>query len=272
MDPQLLNEAIQDQRKKGKHVAAILPVHLYGMPAQMDPILQIARKYDIPVIEDAAESLGSTYKGRKTGSMSEIGIYSFNGNKIITTGGGGALVSNNKKWVDKARFLATQARDEAPHYQHSTIGYNYRLSNVLAGIGRGQMEVIDQRIQQRQSNFERYRTYFQKWNDKGFQIEFQEGLEDMTSNRWLTTILIDPKKNKGLDHDKVRLALQEDIIEARPLWKPMHLQPVFEGAPFYGSGVCDRLFDIGLCLPSGSNLSDQDFERIFKKLDRVYKG
>jgi dTDP-4-amino-4,6-dideoxygalactose transaminase len=269
MDPQVLHDAIKDQKNKGKHIAAIMPVHLYGMPAQMDPIIQLAQKYDIPLIEDAAESLGSTYQGKKTGSLGEIGIYSFNGNKIITTSGGGALVSDNKKWVEKARFLATQARDEAPHYQHSTIGYNYRLSNVLAGIGRGQMQVLDERIQQRRAVHQRYRDYFQQWNDKGFNIQFQEGLNDMSSNRWLTTILIDPEENKGLTRDKIRLALAEDNIEARPLWKPMHLQPVFEGLPFYGSGVCERLFNIGLCLPSGSNMTEEEMGRIFKGLDGV---
>jgi dTDP-4-amino-4,6-dideoxygalactose transaminase len=178
-------------------------------------------------------------------------------------------VSDNKKWVEKARFLATQARDEAPHYQHSTIGYNYRLSNVLAGIGRGQMQVLDERIQQRRAVHQRYRDYFQQWNDKGFNIQFQEGLNDMSSNRWLTTILVDPEENKGLTRDKIRLALAEDNIEARPLWKPMHLQPVFEGLPFYGSGVCERLFNIGLCLPSGSNMTEEEMGRIFKGLDGV---
>lgn len=250
----------------------ILPVHLYGMPANMDAIMAVAKKYNLPVLEDAAESLGSTYRGKKTGSIGKMGVYSFNGNKIITTSGGGALVSNDKEIIDRARFLATQARDDAPHYQHSTIGYNYRLSNVLAGIGRGQMQVLDQRIAQRRANFERYRHYFSKWNEKGYHIEFQEEREGSFSNRWLTCILIDPEKNNGLTRETIRLALAEENIEARPLWKPMHLQPVFAGYPFFGDGTSERLFDIGLCLPSGSNLTGEDFERIFSKLDSIFKS
>lgn len=249
----------------------ILPVHLYGMPANMDAIMAVANKYKLPVLEDAAESLGSTYLGKKTGSIGKLGVYSFNGNKIITTSGGGALVSREKELIDRARFLSTQARDEAPHYQHSTVGYNYRLSNVLAGIGRGQMQVLDERIAQRRANFDRYRQYFTKLNEKGYHIEFQEEQEGTFSNRWLTCILVDPEKNKGLTRETIRLALAEENIEARPLWKPMHLQPVFEGYHFFGDGTAERLFDIGLCLPSGSNLIDGDFNRIFSKLDSIVK-
>lgn len=247
----------------------ILPVHLYGMPANMEAILEIGRKYNLPVIEDAAESLGSTYKGQKTGSLGQMGIYSFNGNKIITTSGGGALVSNDEAKIQQARKLATQARDPAPHYQHSQIGYNYRLSNVLAGIGRGQMQVLPERIEQRRANFERYRNYFERWNARGFDIRFQEEPEGSFSNRWLTAILVDPEKNKGVSREDIRLALEAENIEARPLWKPMHLQPVFEDYPFFGDGTAERLFDIGLCLPSGSNLTGEDFERIFSTLDKV---
>lgn len=269
MDPELLEEAIRDQKKKGKRIGAIMPVHLYGMPAKMDEIMAIAKKHGIAVVEDAAESLGSSYKEKKTGSIGDIGIYSFNGNKIITTGGGGAMVSNNKDWVDKARFLATQARDPEPHYQHSVIGYNYRLSNVLAGIGRGQMQVLDKRIAQRRENFRRYYDYFQSWNEKGFDIRFQQEQDAIFSNRWLTAILIDPLENNGLDRETLRLALLEENIEARPLWKPMHLQPVFEGAAFYGPGHCEQMFEHGLCLPSGSDLTERDFERIFGVVEGV---
>lgn len=249
---------------------AIIPVHLYGMPANMDAIMAIANKHNIPVIEDAAESLGSKYKDKFTGTFGKMGIYSFNGNKIITTSGGGALVSEDAALIQKARFLATQARDEAPHYQHSHVGYNYRLSNVLAGIGRGQMQVLDDRIAQRRSNFERYQNYFAEVNKRGFNIRFQNEPNGSFSNRWLSCILVDPSSNKGITREDIRLAMEEENIESRPLWKPMHLQPVFEKYPFVGSGVSERLFDIGLCLPSGSNLTDKDFERIFSCLDKVF--
>ena len=262
-------------------IKAIIPVHLYGNPAKMDEIQAIAHKYGIPVIEDAAESLGSLYKNKKTGTMGEMGVYSFNGNKIITTSGGGALVSPKKEYIDRARFLATQARDQAPHYQHSVIGYNYRLSNVLAGIGRGQMAVLDERIAQRRANCERYRQFFETQNQKGYHIVFQEEMADCFSNRWLTTILVDPEKNKGITREDIRLKMAEENIEARPLWKPMHLQPVFETAPYYTkAGLCptstaensisDRLFEQGLCLPSGSNLTEEDWQRIEAVLRRIF--
>lgn len=248
--------------------AAIMPVHLYGSPANMEAIMAIAEKYNLVVIEDAAESLGSTIRGKFTGTFGDMGVYSFNGNKIITTSGGGALVSNNEEQIKKARFLATQARDNAPHYQHSNVGYNYRMSNVLAGIGRGQMEVLDERVAQRRKNFERYVQYFESWKKLGFNIEFQGERDGDKSNRWLTAILIDPEKNKGLTREDVRLAMEQENIECRPLWKPMHLQPIFEAYPYVGSGVCEKLFDIGLCLPSGSSLTDADFNRIFSTLDK----
>jgi dTDP-4-amino-4,6-dideoxygalactose transaminase len=247
-----------------------MPVHLYGMPAQMDAIMAIAQEYNIPLIEDAAESLGSTYKEKFTGSIGKMGVYSFNGNKIITTSGGGALASNYKDLIDQARFLATQARDEAPHYQHSRIGYNYRLSNVLAGIGRGQMAVLDERIAQRRANFARYQNYFAAKNAAGYHILFQEENAHSFSNRWLSAILVDPALNKGLNREKIRLALGEEDIEARPLWKPMHLQPVFADCRYYGSNISETLFNQGLCLPSGSNLTDQDFDRIFAALDQLF--
>ncbi len=195
---------------------------------------------------------------------------SFNGNKIITTSGGGALLSNDEGAIQKARFLATQARDAAPHYQHSHIGYNYRLSNVLAGIGRGQMEVLNDRVQARRANFNRYKEYFASVNSRGYKIEFQEELEGYFSNRWLTCILVDPELNKGISRESIRLALERENIEARPLWKPMHMQPIFKGSPFFGGKVAEKLFEIGLCLPSGSNLTDQDFDRIFNSLDSVF--
>ncbi len=264
-------DALESALQKEKQVKAIVPVHLYGMPARMREIRALADQYGVPIIEDAAEALGSSYFGTPCGNLGDLNTLSFNGNKIITTSGGGALLGNDEALIQKARFLATQARDPAPHYQHSEVGFNYRLSNVLAGIGRGQMEVLPTRIAQRRTNFERYRNYFGQWNDQGFDIRFQEEQEGMFSNRWLTCILVDPARNKGLDREAIRLALEKDNIEARPLWKPMHLQPVFEGTTFYGSGVCEELFEQGLCLPSGSNLTDTDFTRIFSKLDSIFQ-
>jgi dTDP-4-amino-4,6-dideoxygalactose transaminase len=253
MDPQLLEEAIIDRIKKGKRPKAIILVHLYGMPAKIKEIVAISKKYEIPIIEDAAEALGSTYQGKKLGTFGDIGIYSFNGNKIITTSGGGALVSQNEAWVKKARFLATQAKDAAPHYQHSEIGYNYRLSNISAGIGRGQLMVIDERVKQRRANFEYYKS-----NLIGEGISFQPELEGAFSNRWLTTILIDPSKCQGVTSEAIQIALEKENIESRPLWKPMHLQPIFKSAPAYSNGTSESLFRVGLCLASGSNLSAAD--------------
>jgi len=271
MSPEYLEEAIRDQLAKGKKPKAIVPVHLYGMPAQMDRILTVAGKYAIPVIEDAAEAIGSRINGKACGSFGKFGILSFNGNKLITTSGGGALLSEEGDYIQQARFLSTQARDEAAHYEHSHIGYNYRMSNVLAGIGRGQMLVLNERVAARRRNFERYLAYFTIKNQHGFKIEFQPEPESYFSNRWLTTILIDPSKNSGINRETIRLALEKDNIESRPLWKPMHLQPVFKDCPFYGDGVSSQLFDNGLCLPSGSNLTDADFERIFAVLDQVFR-
>jgi len=267
MNPEALREAIKDCLAKGKKPKAIMPVHLYGMPAKMDEINNIAAEYDIPVVEDAAEALGSTYKGKACGSLGKISILSFNGNKIITTSGGGALVSAHSEYVTKARFLSTQARDNAPHYQHSQIGYNYRMSNVLAGIGRGQMEVLDERVSQRRKNNIRYRDYFNRIAG----IQFQnEPNDDYFSNYWLSAILVNPDETGGITREDIRLSLEAENIEARPLWKPMHMQPVFEGCLFYGDGTSARLFDQGLCLPSGSNLSMNDFERVFAVLERLF--
>jgi dTDP-4-amino-4,6-dideoxygalactose transaminase len=266
MSPLLLEQAIIDRIEKGKKPKAIIAVHLYGMPAKIVEISDIATRYGIPLVEDAAEALGSRYNGKACGTFGDIGILSFNGNKIITTSGGGALVSDNNDYVKQARFLATQARDLAPHYQHSQIGYNYRMSNVLAGIGRGQLEVIDVRVAARRSNFEFY--YNNLNNFKG--ISFLNEIQPAFSNRWLTTILVDPNTNGGISREIIRHALDSDNIETRPLWKPMHLQPIFKNCPSYINGVSEKLFHLGLCLPSGSNLSDQDLNRILIEIRKVF--
>lgn len=260
MDPELLEKAIKDKRQKGKgkSIKAIIGVNLYGMPAKWDEILEIANKYDIPVIEDAAESLGSRYKGKMCGSMGKFGILSFNGNKIITTSGGGALLSDDEALIRRARFLSTQARDKAPHYQHSAIGYNYRMSNVVAGIGRGQIEVIDERVRQRRAINSWYREILKDIPG----IEFHtEPSKEYFSNYWLTCIVIDPHKT-GKTREELQAAFEKENIESRPLWKPMHLQPVFASCPAYLNGTSEALFNKGLCLPSGSNLTDEDRERV----------
>lgn len=271
MDPGFLEEAIRERLRKGHKPKAIIPVHLYGMPARMLEILDIARSYGIPIIEDAAEALGSSIQGKMCGTWGTMGILSFNGNKIITTSGGGALVSDDEALVKKARFLATQARDQAPHYQHSHIGYNYRMSNIVAGIGRGQMMVLPERIQARRANFERYKQFFNEMNNKGYWVEMLAEPPGYFSNRWLTTIIVDPRKNNGVSREMIRLAFEKENIESRPLWKPMHLQPVFSHCPFYGEGLSETLFQNGLCLPSGSNLTEADFERIFNVLSSIFK-
>jgi dTDP-4-amino-4,6-dideoxygalactose transaminase len=262
MDPDLLRQAIQERTAKGKKPKAIIVVHLYGMPAKMKEIEAIAQEYGIPVVEDAAEALGASLEGRAMGTFGTMAILSFNGNKIITTSGGGALVSKDDDLVKKARFLATQARDAAPHYQHSQIGYNYRMSNVCAAIGRGQMTVLADRVAQRRSNFEFYKNAFKDIPE----ISFLEEPEGYYSNRWLTTILVKGKVSR----EDIRLALEEDNIESRPLWKPMHLQPVFVGAPAYTNGVSEELFEKGLCLPSGSNLTQGDLERVAAKVKSLF--
>ncbi len=259
MSPELLEKAIKDRMKKGKKPKAIILVHLYGMPAKIEEIISIANKYDIPVIEDAAEALGSKFRGKALGTFGKFGVLSFNGNKIITTSGGGALVSESKELIEKTRFLATQARDNAPHYQHSHIGFNYRMSNILAGIGRGQMEVIDKRVKQRRENNKFYRKLLKDVKGISFLVEPNK---DFFSNFWLTTILIDNKIIKDIDREKLRLMFEKENIETRPLWKPMHLQPVFKDCPAYINGFSESLFKMGLCLPSGSNLSVDQRERI----------
>jgi dTDP-4-amino-4,6-dideoxygalactose transaminase len=268
MSPELLENAIRDRLSKGKKPKAIIPVHLYGMPAAIGEIMEIADHYEIPVIEDAAEALGSRYEGKPVGTFGKMGILSFNGNKIITTSGGGALISNDKDLIVKARFLATQAREIAPHYQHSQIGYNYRMSNVLAGIGRGQMEVIDERVRRRRDIFFFYRQHLGKYDGVKF---LEEPDESFFSNHWLTTILIDPSKTI-ITRGDLQKELEKENIETRPLWKPMHLQPVFSSCPAYLNGTSEELFNKGTCLPSGSNMSEADRERVLRVLTKCFKG
>ncbi|WP_149696474.1 DegT/DnrJ/EryC1/StrS aminotransferase family protein [Chitinophaga sp. CF418] len=265
MDPALLEEAIKDRIANGKKPKAIIPVHLYGMPVKMDEILAIAAAYDIPVVEDAAEALGASFQGKACGTFGRLGILSFNGNKIITTSGGGALTGDDEELIKKARFLSTQAKDAAPHYQHSQIGYNYRMSNVCAGIGRGQMEVLSERVAQRRANHEYYLNQLSDFPGITFVME----PEGFYSNRWLTTILVNPAESNGVTREELRIALEKENIESRPLWKPMHLQPVFETAPAYTNGTSERLFDQGLCLPSGSNLTQNDLNRVINVFNEV---
>ncbi|MBW6499531.1 MAG: aminotransferase class I/II-fold pyridoxal phosphate-dependent enzyme [Bacteroidales bacterium] len=267
MSPTALETALKKLTAKGQKPKAIIPVHLYGMPAMMPGIMAIAEKYDVPIVEDAAEALGSEISGRRCGAFGKFGILSFNGNKIITTSGGGALLSDDEALIQKARFLATQARDPAPHYQHSHIGYNYRMSNVLAGIGRGQMQVLPQRIQQRRANYD---FYTQLLGDVPG-ISFLPEPQGFFSNRWLTTILVDTNKTGGITREDIRLALEAQNIESRPLWKPMHLQPVFQHHPYYGGKEAEKLFDNGLCLPSGSNMTDEDRLRVAEVLLKMFE-
>lgn len=266
MCPDLLREAIIDRIAKGRKPKAIIPVHLYGMPAQMDKIMAIANEFEIPVIEDAAEALGSSINGKAMGTFGLMGILSFNGNKIITTSGGGALISDQDDYIKQARFLATQARDKAHHYEHSVIGYNYRMSNVSAGIGRGQMEVLQDRVDKRRSNFEFYKKELTAFEG----ISVLEEPEGYFSNRWLSTIHVNPAKTNGINKKSLYNILLEDNIESRPLWKPMHMQPVFANSPFYSNGVSEELFRNGLCLPSGSNLAEEDLQRVIKGISRVF--
>ncbi|MBB6370352.1 DegT/DnrJ/EryC1/StrS family aminotransferase [Chryseobacterium shigense] len=266
MCPAALKEAIEDRISKGKKPKAIIVVNLYGMPAKMDEILTVADNYGIPLIEDAAESLGSRYKGKSCGTFGRFGILSFNGNKIITTSGGGALVCHSQEDKDKAVFLSTQARDKAPHYQHSQIGYNYRMSNISAGIGRGQMEVLEERVEGRRNV---HRFYDELCRNLDGVTLFSEPSSDFYSNHWLSVITIDETKSSITPED-LRLEFLKDDIESRPIWKPMHLQPIFKDAPYYGRKVAEELFGNSLCLPSGSNLSDDEKERIAKVMIDVF--
>ena len=266
INPDALETAIKSEKAKGKNVKAVIAVHLYGMPAQMREIQEICQLHDIPLIEDAAEALGASYQGKKMGNFGLLNVLSFNGNKIITTSGGGALLSDNEAFIKKARFLATQARDNAPHYQHSEIGYNYRLSNICAGIGRGQMEVIDERVAQRRANF----AFYERELSSIEGITFQPEAEGSFSNRWLSCMVVNPKLTGGITRENMRLALASENIEARPLWKPMHLQPIFQDAPYYGKSISERLFENGLCLPSGSNLTQEELGRVTTGIKKCF--
>lgn len=268
MCPKALREAIEDRiGQTEKKPKAIIPVHLYGMPAKMEEIEAIADEYDIPVVEDAAEAIGSEYKGKKCGTFGNYGALSFNGNKMISTSGGGALVCPGEEEAKRVMFFATQARDNAPHYQHSHIGYNYRLSNICAGIGRGQMLVLEDHIAKRRRN---HRIYMELLSSvKGVTV-MDNPSKDFNSNFWLTCIIVAPEE-AGFTREDIRLALEADNIESRPLWKPMHLQPVFAGCPFYGNGVSEKLFDNGLCLPSGSSLKKEDLERVCHVIESLTK-
>lgn len=265
MNPELLQEALQKRAYFGKLPKAVILVHLYGQSADIEPILQVCDQYNIPLIEDAAEALGATYKGLCPGTFGRIGIYSFNGNKIITTSGGGMLVSDDDQLVMKAKFLATQARDPAPHYQHSEIGYNYRLSNVLAGIGRGQLQVLNERVAARRRNFEIYQSALGDLPG----IEFMPEANFGHSTRWLTALTV-ATEAFGADREYIRLQLAKEQIEARPVWKPLHLQPVFSECECIGGEVGEDLFMRGLCLPSGSNLTDEDLERVISVIKAIY--
>ena len=267
MDPARLAEALADRAKKGRLPRAVILVHLYGQSADLDAIAALCAQHGVTLIEDAAEALGANYKGIAPGTRGRMGIYSFNGNKIITTSGGGMLVSAEAALIEKARFLATQARDPAPHYQHSEVGYNYRLSNVLAAIGRGQLRVLAERVNARRANCDAYQEAFADLPGVEFMPEASWG----RSSRWLTCILLDPKKS-GVDREAVRLALAAENIEARPVWKPMHLQPVFAGCECFGGAVAEDLFARGLCLPSGSNLSAHDRDRVVAVVRRCLHG
>ena len=260
MDPVLLEEALKDRlRKTGRLPKAVIPVHLYGMPGRMDELLEVAGRYGVPVLEDAAEALGSSYKGRMCGTFGEFGALSFNGNKVITTSGGGALVCRTAEEAKRAKFYATQAREAAPHYQHEKIGYNYRMSNICAGIGRGQMLVLDEHVRRRRENHARYVELLK--GIPGVEVKSQPDGEGFASNYWLTCVTVEPGE-AGFTREDLRLALEGENIESRPLWKPMHLQPVFREAPFYGNGTSERLFEKGLCLPSGPTLREEDLERV----------
>lgn len=268
MSPVALEKAFEDAKASGKLPKAVIVVHLFGQSAKMDEIMDVCDKYGVLVVEDSAESLGTTYKGKQTGSFGKFGIFSFNGNKIITTSGGGMLVSNDEVAIQKARFLSTQARDPAVHYEHSHIGYNYRMSNIVAGVGRAQLEVLNNRVQARRDIFTRYKTALGELPGITFMPEF----EDAVPNRWLSTLLIDEKVT-GVTYLDVIEALAAQNIEARPVWKPLHRQPVFAGSKYYTHGdtdsISDKLFSQGLCLPSGSSMTVEDQERVIATVKEV---
>ncbi|MBF7090634.1 aminotransferase class I/II-fold pyridoxal phosphate-dependent enzyme [Flavobacterium sp. ALJ2] len=265
--PRFLEVAIKDRIAKGKKPKAIITVHLYGMPYKIDEIHAIANRYEIPVIEDSAEALGSSYKGKKCGTFGDFGVLSFNGNKIITTSSGGGLITKFDKLKEKAIFYATQSRDSAPHYEHSEVGYNYRMSNICAGIGCGQMEVLNKNIILRRGMHDFYKKAFEGIDEV---TVFEEPRDDYFSNYWLSTVLIETNSDKKIDRESLRLAFEHENIESRPLWKPMHLQPLFFGYPYYGEKIAESLFEKGLCLPSGSNLTIRDMNRIEKVIKTFF--
>lgn len=265
MDPNLLETALAKRDKLGKLPKAVVLVHLYGQSADIEPIAQICDRYGIPLIEDAAEALGATYKGTSPGTWGKAGIFSFNGNKIITTSGGGMLISNDGNLISKARFLATQARDPQPHYEHTEIGFNYRLSNISAGIGRGQLSVLQERVAARRRNFA---TYQQALGDLPG-VEFMPEADFGSSTRWLSCLTFE-SNTMGVNREQVRLQLLEQQIESRPVWKPMHLQPVFAHCECINNGVAEDIFQKGLCLPSGSNLTDDDLNRVVSEIRKLY--
>ena len=266
MDPDLLADALAQKDRQGKLPKAVVVVHLYGQSADLEPILQLCDRYEIPLIEDAAEALGATYKNTSPGTWGKAGIFSFNGNKIITTSGGGMLVSNDGTLVERAKFLATQARDPQPHYEHTEIGFNYRLSNICAGIGRGQLKVLQQRVAARRRNFEFYQTALSDLPG----IEFMPEADFGTCTRWLSCVTFDPKVG-GIDREEIRLQLLEQKIETRPVWKPMHLQPVFAKCECINNGIAEDLFQKGLCLPSGSNLTEGELARVSTQIKKIYR-
>ena len=271
--PQRLREAIMDRLARGRKPKVLVLVHLYGMPARLPDILAIAAEFEISILEDAAEALGSRFGGQPLGSFGTVGVFSFNGNKILTTSGGGVLVTNDAGLAQKARFLATQAKDDAPYYQHSEVGYNYRLSNILAGIGRGQMELLDERVKRRREIFTWYREHLA--GRPGLTVALAAEVPGSQSNRWLTTILLNPAEAEDglpptlITPESLRLHLETRNIESRPLWKPLHLQPLFATTPMYGGAVCENLFARGLCLPSGTAMTEADLRRVAEAIDEA---
>lgn len=268
MDPHLLREALQHYRAQGKRIGAVIAVHLYGMPAKMKALLSVCDEFEVPLIEDAAEALGSFYYNEPCGSLGAVGVLSFNGNKIITTSGGGALVGNDTKLIEHARFLSTQAREPFPYYEHEEIGFNYRMSNIVAGIGRGQMEVLQQRVDARRNIYEWYKKELETVDG----ISFLKEPEGVLSNRWLSTLLIDETKTHQKNYEYLRQELEKYNVESRPLWKPMHLQPVFATAPAFVNGVSESLFQRGLCLPSGSAMNEEALERVCHLIKTILHG
>lgn len=266
--PKALEEAILDSKSKGVTPKVIIAVQLYGTPYQIEAIRAVADKYGIPILEDSAEALGSRYKGQKCGTFGDIAVFSFNGSKIITTSAGGAIITSSKTLKNRAIFLATQAKDDAPHYQHSEIGYNYRMSTISAGIGRGQMEVLEHHISLKKAIHNFYLDLFKDIN--GVTV-YEVPNTNFEANYWLNTILINPVETNGITRETLRLALKDHSIESRPLWKPMHLQPIFCKYPYYGGSNAATLFENGLCLPSGCNLTDADFDRIKKVVLKLFR-